>query len=476
MADKPNKKTSEKPSDVDGRFQLLLTLIALLKTARHKPKKTELEFMMVNQTFNLVQYRHCAYWERDKNGVHIKSVSGLVHLDPDGPYIQWLRKVVDEQASALKAQEDAEEDVPERGFSSLRRVKKSDCADGLADDWGEWASEYGLMLAMKDRHGEIVAGLWFDREKAFADLELAILEDLGDGYAHTMQRFLDDPNYRKAGFLKSVFSLNGSNMRKFLLVLLLVMLLPVRTSVTGPAEVVANSPIVVSVPYDGIIESVAVMPGDQVKKDDVLVHMDSTMLRNKAEVAVGDLLTAEVALRKTEREAFSDRAKLAEIAILKAQLEQKAAEKDFATELLERSEIKAPRDGVAIFSDPNALRGKPVQTGEQIMMLADPQDSELLIRIPVGSIIKINKDVPAKFYLNVTPLGSMQATYTSVGYQATPDPDGLLTYKIRAKFIDEQDMPRIGWTGNAKIYGDRTILAFNIFRRPLVTLRRKLGI
>lgn len=476
MADKPTKKTSEKPSDVDGRFQLLLTLIALLKTARHKPKKTELEFMMVNQTFNMVQYRHCAYWERDKGEVQVKSVSGLVHVDPDGPYIQWLKKMIKGQVADYKKQLEDDEEVTDTSFCALYPVSKDQCSDSVAEDWQEWASEHGLLMIMKDRHGDVIAGLWLDREVAFTSLEVAMLEDLGDGYAHTLQRFVDDPNYKKSGFLKSVFTLSGSNMRKALLVLLLVMLLPVRTSVTGPAEVVAQSPLVVSVPYDGIIETVEVMPGDAVEQGDVLVRMDSTMLRNKAEVAVSDLLTAEIALRKTEREAFSDRTKLAELALLKAQLEQKSAEKDFASELLSRAEITADRSGVAIFSDPNALRGRPVQTGEQIMMLADPRESELLIRIPVSSIIEINKDVPAKFYLNVTPLGSREATYTSIGYQATPDPDGLMTYKLRATFKDGEELPRIGWTGTAKVYGDHTILAFNILRRPIVTLRRKLGL
>jgi hypothetical protein len=221
---------------------------------------------------------------------------------------------------------------------------------------------------------------------------------------------------------------------------------------------------------------VEVTPGQAVKKGDILIRMDSTMLKNKSEMAAKEMETAIVALTKTEREAFTDRSKLAEISMLKSQVEQKSAEKTFSDELLAKAEIRAERDGIAIFGDVNALRGKPVQTGEQVMLLADPNDSELLIRVPVDAMIAIERDIPATFFLNVSPLAFSNAHYESIGYQATPDPDGLLTYKVRARFDESGARPRIGWTGTGKVYGKRTVMAFNVLRRPIVTLRRKLGI
>jgi len=144
--------------------------------------------------------------------------------------------------------------------------------------------------------------------------------------------------------------------------------------------------------------------------------------------------------------------------------------------MLELAVIIADRDGIAIFADTNALTGKPVQTGEQVMQLANLNDSELMIRMPVSSMIKIDQDVPTKFFLNVNPFDSQQATYENIGYQATMDGGGLMTYKIRGRFIDQDQNLRIGWTGTGKVYGERTILAVNLLRRPITTLRRKLGI
>jgi len=351
--------------------------------------------------------------------------------------------------------------------------------EGTSKDWAGWLPPYVNLLIFKDAQNTMLGGLLMTRDVVFSKLESAILEDLGDGYASRLSIF--EAEARKSrGRLGSIFKSTGRVFRIVLVLLLLVMLIPVHTSVTGSAEIVPRSPIVVSVPFEGIIESVTVSPGQAVAENDILALMDSAMLENRAQMAVGDLLTAEVALRKTEREAFTDRAKLAEIAILNAQLAKKEAEKEFAQDMLARAELRAPRGGIAIFSDSNALRGKPVQAGEQIMSLADPEDVELMIRIPVDAMIEIDQSIPAKFFLNVLPLGFQQAHYQSIGYQATSDADGLMTYKIRARFDKETSegvtIPRIGWTGTAKIYGERTILAFNILRRPFITLRRKLGI
>jgi multidrug efflux pump subunit AcrA (membrane-fusion protein) len=98
-------------------------------------------------------------------------------------------------------------------------------------------------------------------------------------------------------------------------------------SVTAPAEVVARNPLVVSVPFDGVIESVLVKPNQIVKRGDLLVTMESTVLRNKSEMMSQELATAQEALTKTEREALRDPTKLPELSVLRAQIREKEADK-----------------------------------------------------------------------------------------------------------------------------------------------------
>lgn len=478
---KDNNKNAAQP-EPDNKFQLLLTLITLLKNTRHRQKKTELEFLIVNQTFNLAPYRNCIYWEYKKNKVTIKNISGLVQIDPDGPYTQWLVRVIDNfiKTHKHKAPDNEQDGESEKkqSFSTLLPITESDCKEHDAKDWKKWATQHALFTLMRDAQDNIIGGLWLDRETPFGTLEKVLLEDLTDGYAHSLMHLDTSKAKRKSFNPLSFFSFSGLRSKLLFVGLLLTLLFPVKMSATAPAEVVASKPDVITIPFDGVIETVEVYSGQNVTAGDVLMRMDATLLQNKVTLTTGELNAAEIALSKTERESMKDRSKLPEIAILKSQLIQKTTEMAFAKEMLNRAEILAERDGIVIFGDANSLRGKPVQTGEQVMQLANPDDNELLIRLPVSSIIKIDTDVPARFFLNVTPFNSREITYDSIGYQATMDNDGLLTYKIRGKFVDkeEDDDVRIGWTGTSKVYGDRTLLIINILRRPITTLRRKLGI
>ncbi len=477
---KENKKNVTSPK-LENKFELLLTLITLLKNTRHRQKKSELEFLMVNQTFNLAPYRNCIYWEYKKKKVTVKNISGLVQIDTDGPYVQWLSRTINSFVTGYKTKpqnnEESEEEKAKNSFSTLLNISAKDCKEIDATDWPKWATDNALLILMHDQKADnINGGLWIDRETPFTSLEKALLEDLVDGYAHSLKNINNNGAKSKSSGLFSFFSFSGIRTKLFFLGLLLILLIPVRMSATAPAEVVASKPDAINIPFDGVIEKVEVSPGQQVKAGDILIRMDATLLENKVAMTNGELSAAEIALRKTQRESMKDRTKLPEISILKAQLVQKNAEVTFAKEMLERAEVIAERDGIVIFGDANSLRGKPVQTGEQIMQLADPKDNELLIRMPVGAMIKIDEEIPARFFLNVNPLNSKEVRYDSIGYQATMDTGGLLTYKIRGKFIDPEEDIRIGWTGTGKVYGERTILGINILRRPITTLRRKLGI
>ena len=469
-----NAKKQSDPSETENKFQLLLTLITLLKNARHKNKKTELEFLMVNQTFNLTPYSNCVYWEYQKNKLIIKNISGLVQIDTDGPYTLWLNRVIKNYIRQNKKHlfTQGENENPQISFSKLKQITKEDCEQSDQEDWNKWVTNNAFLMIMCNDQDQIIGGLWLDKEKDFNVLEKAIFEDLGDGYAHALQSFNNKKNIRGA----SGFSISGLKIKFFFLGLLLLMFIPVRMSATAPAEVIAKKPISITIPFDGVIDKVEVSPGQEVIAGDVLVRMDSTLLENKVSLTSGELRAAQISLQKTERESMKDRSKLAEIAILKAQLAQKTIEVEFAKEMLQLSDITAERNGVVIFDEVNSLKGKPVQTGEKVMQLANLNDHELMIRIPVSSMIRINEDVPAKFFLNVNPFASQKIEYESVGYQASQDSGGLLTYKVRGRFINPEEKIRIGWTGTGKVYGERTILGINLLRRPITTLRRKLGV
>lgn len=471
------------PPPVDPRIQRLLTLLTLLKNARHKKKTTELAFLMVNQTFNLLQYRHCVFWRYDGEYAYLDTASGLVQIDPMSPYCLWMKKslryIIEQTNARMEAERQQlppEKKNAEEGFARSFPMTEKDYTGPEADQWAKWVSAHALFVPMRNVGGTHTYGLWLDRDAPFTDTDRAFIEDLADGYAGCLHYLEQESATTAPSKIKEFFRPRRMLMKIILLISVFALFLPVRMSITAPAEVVAQMPKVVSIPFAGTLERVVVEPNQGVRKGDLLAVMDSTALKSKYELAERELATAQAALVKTEREALRDPEKRMEINILKAQIQAKETEKEFASDFLDKALITAPTDGIVIFSDPNALRGKPVGTGDQIMMVANPQDTELLIRVPVDAMIEIEDSQMAQFFLNVSPLGSEPARIKTISYQSSPDADGVMSYKIRAEFTDKAGAPRVGWTGTAKVYGHKTILLLNILRRPFITLRRMTGL
>ncbi len=61
-------------------------------------------------------------------------------------------------------------------------------------------------------------------------------------------------------------------------------------------------------------------------------------------------------------------------------------------------------------------------------------------------------------------------------YRAEQTDAGELAFRIRGDFDESAALPRLGMRGTAKIYGERVSLGYFIFRKPMVTVRRWLGV
>lgn len=137
--------------------------------------------------------------------------------------------------------------------------------------------------------------------------------------------------------------------------------------------------------------------------------------------------------------------------------------------------MPAPRDGVAVFADANDWLGRPVATGERILLLADPTQPALQINLPVADAIALEVGAPVKLYLTTHPLSAIDGHITETSYQTHITPDGLAAYRLRAALDGRPDEARLGLRGTAKVYGGWTLLSYYVLRRPLAALREWSG-
>tara|TARA_R110002124_G_scaffold5813_6_gene36431 strand:- start:172 stop:1500 length:1329 start_codon:yes stop_codon:yes gene_type:complete len=441
--------SKKNPKKIDAQAEKLLLLLSLQRQSRSQKMAAELAFMMVNETYRLVPYRQALLWTRD-NG--IETVSGLAELEKNSPYLLWLSDFIARH-------------LPQQGEDAVRILTAKDAEGADKKNWQTWCSANAALMALYDRNGNVTGALWIDREEAFASLDKVLLDELADAYGYGMQALAQGGGKKLRGWKGKILALS----------VLAVLCWPVRLAVTAPAEIVAKDPYVISIPFDGTLADIPVEPNTLVKQGEVLAKIDDTALRSQVAEAEHRQIMAQAVLAKAERESITAPEKKQALAALRAEIALRQQELSYARELLAQSVMTAPRDGVAVFSDKNDLRGRPVRTGDKIMMLAAPHDTELLIRVPVDAMLTIDEAEPAAFFLNTAPLEKHQAYLKTVSYQSSMDADGLLTYKIRAAF-DEGEAARIGLTGTAKLYGGRTLLAYSLFRRPLISLRRLLGV
>lgn len=434
--------------------QALAELVTLERRVRACETAAELGWLMVNETSQLTPYRQAAFWRADT--AQVQSLSGMATPDRHAPFVVWLSSWMAQQA----------QQHPERASVVLSAV---DVAPADQSMWAEHLPGQALWLALRLANGTLVGALVLWRDPAWQAADQALLESLAETCAHAWQALLKGRGEaRKAPARQRRWWIAAA-------VLGLLMMVPVRQSVLAPAEVAAHQPAMVRAPLQGVVDTIAVQPNQAVKAGQLLLTLDARELESQLEGARQALAVASAELRQGQQQALLDARGKAALGLLQGKREQASADVAYLTQALARSRIHAVRDGIVIFDDPNDWVGKPVALGERIMMLADPEDAQLDIMLPVADAIALQAGAPLRFFLNIAPTAPLDASLLRMGYRAVPMPDGSMAYRAKAQFSGEGDLPRIGLKGTAKLYGDRTVLILYLLRRPLASLRAWVG-
>ena len=212
------------------------------------------------------------------------------------------------------------------------------------------------------------------------------------------------------------------------------------------------------------------------KKGEPLFSLDDTTLRSRLEVSMKSIAVADAELNAASQRSFDSAQGRNDLALLGGRSQEKRAELAAIQAQLSRVEVVATRDGVAVFGDPNDWIGKPVVTGERIMLLADPAQPAMLLNLPVADAIALEIGAPVKLYLSAHPLSSIEGRIMETSYQAITTTDNIAAYRLRASIDEKAPEARLGLRGTAKVYGGWVILGYYVLRRPLASLRAWSGL
>lgn len=440
--------------------QLFGVFIDLERDARNAASADALLSVMANGTRKLVDCRQAVVMVVDAAGrPRLRAVSNVPAPDRNAPFAQWLEAVV--------------AGLPQR--SEAQTVGLDILASATTEaDWREWSPPEGLWLPLTSAGGGFIGGLWLTRETPWQESERVLLDRLAGCYAHAWESL---SRRRRWAALRLP---GGTRRGRMLLagVVLAVagaMALPVPQTVLAPAEVVPAHPHVIAAPMEGVIDTVAVAPHQTVEAGTVLFTFDDTTLTAHAELARRELDLARARLVQARQAAFLDPRAKAMIEERRREVALGKAKLDHAEDMLGRVAVTAPIDGVAIFPDAGDWAGKPVRTGEKVMVIAAAKDVALRIDLSADDAIALPDAAPVRLFLAVDPVNPVAATVIRSSYEAAPMADGTMAFRIDAAFADAAG-PRIGLRGTARIEGDPVPLALYLFRRPLTAVRQALGL
>ncbi|MFM7347050.1 MAG: efflux RND transporter periplasmic adaptor subunit [Tagaea sp.] len=457
-AEPPPSQTVQPVPPAQAALRRLSAAIDLQRRARAAGNFEELAFVAANETALLVPYRQAVLLTWEGKRLRPSVASGLARMDRDAPYTVWL-------AGAFGT-------MP--AFPSPRRIGADDLPGGEGAQWGQYLPAHAVCVPLA-RANERLGALLVARDEPFADAELAALDIAGAAFAHAWSALATKGAWRVA---RKASRFGRAATIVLGLAAISAGFVPVRESVLAPAEIVPREAAVVRSALDGVVERVAVRPNEAVRAGQLLATLDARRIDSQIDVARKALEAAEAELRQATQAAVFDPRARAGVASLRGRTEQAAAELAYQLSLRERVEIKAPREGIAVFDDASDFVGRPLAIGERLMLVADPAAIELEIRLPVGDAIRLEPGADVRFFLNIDPQRPIGAALSFAAYRASPGPDGTLSYRLKARFAEDEarERLRIGLKGTARILGEEVPLAIYLFRRPIAAMRQWAGL
>jgi hypothetical protein len=434
-------------------------LLELVRRASQATDASALRFMAVNDTHLLAPYRQAALWFQRPG---VTAVSGVVSLEKNAPYMQWLDSVCKRLVS-----------------KAAGPIRAEDLTSTQAAEWGDWLPENGLWLPIPREAspgGVPLGGLLLVREDPWTAQELAALTDWMACW-RCAYHALVIPQQRDSWSGRIARLKSRVRMWPIVLVavLLAVCLIPVRISVLAPAELVPADPIAIRAPLDGVLQEFFVKPNQKVSKGSPLFAFDDVTLGSKYDVAMQALVTAEAELQQYEQQGLADPKARAQLPSARGAVAERRSELALLKKQRARSQVVAPHDGYVLFDDPAEWIGKPVTTGERIMRIAALDDKEIEAWLSVADAIPLEPKAEARLYLSASPLDPISGHVRYLSHDAVRRPDGVYSYRVRAT-LDAPTEHRIGLKGTVRLHGEEVTLAYWVIRRPLATIREFLGI
>jgi hypothetical protein len=433
----------------------LKLILQVERDARRAKTIPELRFLIANETRRMIGARQVFLLQPFGSKYRVTAISSLTNVDRQSPLVQWIEKKATLLAHGKKLSK-----------CLMLNLKADNSNDEAAKIFPFPEASITRIANQKDQElGLLIA----TRETVFSENDGVLQQRVSETYGHAWDALGGLKKTLSARLRSPMIWASSAVMIGF------AGLLPIPMTALAPAEVTPLEPLIIAAPIDGSIDQVLVDPNKAVKEGDVLFRYVDTQAKGALDVAEREVAVAEAKLRQASQMAFVDPAAKRELAIARTELRLKKAEQAFAADVFERTTVRAPKDGLAVFADKRELIGRPVTAGMRIMELADPDKTLFKLQVPADDALVLAVGAKVRIFMDADPLNPVMAKVTRAAPMARPNEAGGLSFRTEAVLADESSMPPLGHRGTAQISGEKVSIAFYLLRRPLAALRQRIG-
>ncbi len=222
---------------------------------------------------------------------------------------------------------------------------------------------------------------------------------------------------------------------------------PYRIAARASLEGRVQRALVAAVP--GYLSEAHARAGDLVRKGEVLARLDDRDLR--LEVRKWQSQRAQLEREYREALALQDRT---QISIVRAQIDQAAAQLGLAEEALGRTHVIAPFDGIVLEGDLGRSLGSPVEQGSVLFEVAPLDGYRIIVEVDGRDIADVAVGQKGRLTLSALPDEPMSLVVERITPISTPR-DGRNYFRVEAALERPIAKLRPGMEGVAKIDAGR---------------------
>jgi RND family efflux transporter MFP subunit len=452
-------------------------VLETLNTVSHEITSTlNLERMLqtiVNAPQAVIPYERAALVLEQNGRFKLSAVTGLTQVQPDHPDIAPLNEILQWAAlseEVIHVRQIGEEiDAPrEETKAKFRKYFAESGMRGfyarpLNDDTGR----VGL-LAMESHDPDFLGPAHLEIVEVLAGQTTVALRNAQMYKEVPFISVLEPVLVKKRKFMAMQKRKRTAILVAAALAFLFLVACPLPLRVDGDATVAPVRRALVQPEVEGVVGKVFVREGEHVQKGQALAEMEAWNFRSALAAADSRYETAMLEMNKAL--AMNDGT---QAGVHRVQADYWKAEVERAKEMLDKTQLRSPIDGVVATPHVEDFSGRKLEQGDSFAEVVDT--SEAVVDVAVddtdASFLKAGQKAVVK--LNSYPTRTFHGEVAVVSPKGTVLKDGAVFY-ARVAVPNEQGAIRAGMEGRGKVRTGWYPAGYVFFRRPVLWVYAKI--